>query len=144
MPTRVVLDSTVFAALFFSDPLSEETARAVNGYDEFYTIDLANAEVGNVAWKRIRIFHEERNQVMESLKAALIFIEDNCKVMPAKDFLPRAVIFGLEKDITVYDSLFLCAAEQLKTRLLSTDEGLFRKLQQRLSKEVPNLVQIPS
>ena len=144
MSTRVVLDSTAVAALFFRDPLSEEIARSVSEYDELHTVDLVYAELGSVAWKRIRIFQEERGQVMKSLKAALGFVENDCKVISAKDFLPRAVSFGLENEIAVYDSLFLYAARKLKTKLLSTDEKLFHKIQLRLDKAIRNLVYIPA
>lgn len=138
-----MLDSTAIAAIFFPDPLSERIEQALVQYDEFHTVDLAYAEVGNVAWKRVRIFKEDRAHTVKSLKAALEFIQNDCKVVESKDVLQQALTFGLDNDITTYDAIFVVAANRLKTKVLSADEKLFRKMRLQKSKKVRNLVMLP-
>ncbi len=50
MADRVILDSSVIAAIFFKEASSERAERAVENY-KLITVDLAIAEVANVAWK---------------------------------------------------------------------------------------------
>jgi predicted nucleic acid-binding protein len=139
--TRIVLDSSAIAAIFFPDPLSGQIEQALPKYDEFYTVDLAYAEVGNVAWKRVRIFKEDRAHTFKSLNAALEFIQNDCKVIESKDILRRALAFAVDNDITTYDAIFVAAAKRLKTKVLCADERLFHKIR---SKNVHNLVMLPT
>ena len=55
MRDRAVLDSGVIFALYFEVDASEMAVRAANEYSPI-TLDLAVAEVGNSAWKRVAFF----------------------------------------------------------------------------------------
>ena len=48
MQNKVVLDSSVIAAIFFKEEASERSERVVENYN-LITIDVAVAEVANVA-----------------------------------------------------------------------------------------------
>ena len=50
-----MLDSSVIAALFFTEPYSDWAEEIVRECDYLYTIDLAYIEVMNVAWEKIII-----------------------------------------------------------------------------------------
>lgn len=142
MPTRIVLDSTAIAALFFKDPFSEKIAKTITNYEEFHTLDFAYAEIGNVAWKRVHIFREDRDGVMRSLDMSSKFIEDNCDVIPSNKHLQDALRIALDNEITVYDALFLAVVKHFKTTLLTTDEKLYRKVKE--SKKIADLLTLPS
>jgi predicted nucleic acid-binding protein len=141
LSTKIVLDSAAISSIFFSDPLSDQTEMAIAKYDELYTMDLACPEVGNVAWKRVSFFKEDRKQIFDALKLALEFIRDNCKVISSSEIAPEAFSLAVDNNITMYDALFLGLAKRLRTKVLTADEKLHRKLQQ--SKKMQSLVTLP-
>ena len=141
MPTRIMLDSNIIAALYFKDPFSERVERTVANYDELHTLDLAYSEVGNVAWKRVCIFKEDAALISKSLDLAAKFIQNNCNISSSGDYLIDALHIGLDNRITIYDSLYLMVAMHLKIKLLTADEELYRKVH-RL-KKMENLVTLP-
>ena len=93
MQDRVVLDSSVMAALFFfRDSSSEKAADAIVEKD-LITVDLAIAEVGNVAWKRVVHFEEDRELTDQALQRCIAFILEACDLIAARD-LGSARTFG--------------------------------------------------
>jgi len=66
MRDRAVLDSGVIFALYFEEDASVRAEKAVNEYSPI-TLDLAVAEVGNAAWKRVVFFKENRDASLRSL-----------------------------------------------------------------------------
>ena len=141
MPTEVALDSTAVSALFFRDPYSERVEVALKKFDEFRTLDLAFAEVGNVAWKRINLFKEDYATSSRALSAAADFITTVCRVSESREILPKALEVGVKYDIPIYDALFLVLADNAKTRLLTTDEKLHRKASK--TEALKNLTLLP-
>ena len=74
MPDRVILDSSVIAAIFFKEESSARAERAAENY-QLITVNLAFAEVANVAWKRVALFNESKKisvSSSEDLKAHLL------------------------------------------------------------------------
>jgi predicted nucleic acid-binding protein len=127
MPTDIVLDSTAVSALFFRDPSSDRVEAALKRFDGLLTLDLAFAEVGNVAWKRISLFKEDYVTNSRALSAAVDFITNACRVTESREMLPKALDVAVKHGIPIYDALFLSLASGAKTRLLTTDERLHRK-----------------
>jgi predicted nucleic acid-binding protein len=136
-----VLDSTAIAALFFEDPYSDSIEKTLKTFDKFYTLDLAFAEVCNVAWKRIRLFKEDYTVTSRALSEATDFVQNVCHVTESREILGSSLELGVKHDIGVYDCLFLALAKRLKLRLLTTDEKLHKKL--TASKELANLTLLP-
>ena len=70
MRGRAVLDSGVIFALYFEEDAS---LRAVNAAKEYnpITLDLAVAEVGNAAWKRVASFEESKDATSLSLSGCI-------------------------------------------------------------------------
>ena len=127
MADSVVLDSSLIAALFFKDPHSDLAEEALQEFKTYHTLDLAFAEVGNVAWKRVYLFNEEYNITAQALEKAADFIASICQVAPSRDYLKEAFDVGVKEGLTVYDSLFISQAKRLKTTLLTVDSELHRK-----------------
>jgi predicted nucleic acid-binding protein len=123
MRDRVVLDSGVIFALYFEEDASLRAVNAANEYNPI-TLDLAVAEVGNAAWKRVAFFEESKDAAWLSLSKCLLFIK-SCTIMHSSDLAGHAYEIALENKTTFYDSLFLAAAEQEKVPLLTLDKKMY-------------------
>lgn len=126
MRDRAVLDSGVIFALYFEEDASE---RAVNVVDKLspITVDLAVAEVGNAAWKRVALFKENKDSTRASLSKCLEFIK-SCRVILTSDLAELAYEIALKNKTTFYDSLFLAAAEKEEVTLLTLDKKMYEKV----------------
>ncbi len=127
---KVILDSGVIAAIFFKEDASERAASAAEA-PELITLDLAYVEVANVAWKRVVIFKEPRELMLEALKSSSDFITGACDVIASEDLLDEAFKIAVSEKITIYDSLFVAASEREKIPLLTTDGKLHEKLNRK-------------
>jgi predicted nucleic acid-binding protein len=123
MRDRAVFDSGVIFALFFEEDASDRAERAANDYRPI-TLDLAVAEVGNAAWKRVAFFKEGRDESLRSLLSCLQFIR-SCMIMNSYDLAANAYEISLENKTTFYDSLFLAAAGQANAPLITLDRKMF-------------------
>ena len=123
MRGRAVLDSGVIFARYFEEDASKKAAKAANEYNPI-TLDLAVAEVGNAAWKRVAFFKESKDVAMLSLSKCLLFIK-SCTIMNSSDLAGSAYEIALENKTTFYDSLFLAAAQQGKVPLLTLDKKMY-------------------
>ncbi len=123
MRDRAVLDSGVIFALYFEEDASLRAEKAANEYSPI-TLDLAVAEVGNAAWKRVAFFKESKDAAWLSLSKCLQFIK-SCTVMNSLDLAGQAYEIALENKTTFYDSLFLAAAQQEKVPLLTMDKKMY-------------------
>ncbi|BCU71665.1 type II toxin-antitoxin system VapC family toxin [Stygiolobus caldivivus] len=134
----MILDSSVIASLFFRDNFSEKTAEIIssNAHEEFKTLDLAFAEVSNVAWKRVVIFGEDKEIALRQLRNAVNFIEDVCSVTSTEDIISDAIKLAVSEKLPFYDSAFLYLAIREKSKLLTTDLKLFNKVSNELKEYV--------
>ena len=74
MPDRAILDSSVVTAMFFKEEASPRALKIGNEYKPT-TVDVALAETGNVAWKRVVLYKEERTLVQDAFKDCCEFIK---------------------------------------------------------------------
>lgn len=123
MRDRAILDSGVIFALYFEEDASVRAVRAANECSPI-TLDLAIAEVGNAAWKRVAFFKESKDATWLSLSKCLQFIK-SCTIMNSSDLAGCAYKIALENKTTFYDSLFLAAAQQGKVPLLTLDKKMY-------------------
>jgi len=123
MSTKYVLDSSVIAAIFFQEPSSEKAASAVENH-ELVTVDLARAEVANVAWKRVTLFNEDRELITRAFKMSMEFIETSCKVIPTRELVEESFPMALKNKISFYDALFVSASLREGVPLLTLDKKL--------------------
>ncbi|MDQ1261083.1 MAG: hypothetical protein QG575_264, partial [Euryarchaeota archaeon] len=110
-------------ALYFEEDASVRAERAANEYSPI-TLDLAIAEVGNAAWKRVAFFKESKEATLLSLSKCLQFIK-SCTIMDSYDLAGSAYEIALVNNTTFYDSLFLAAAQQGKVPLLTLDKKMY-------------------
>jgi predicted nucleic acid-binding protein len=123
MPDKYILDSSVIAAIFFREQSSTKAVQAVQD-KELITVDLARAEVANVAWKRVTIFQEDPEIIKEALKMSMEFIDTICEVIPTSELVEESFQIALKEKVSFYDSLFLGASEKEKAPLITLDKRL--------------------
>ena len=124
----IVLDSSVIAALFFPEQYSSWAENIVKKAEILYTVDIAYAEVMNVAWKRISLLKEAEKDIILSLDDAIGFINEVCTVIETKKLFKQAINIAVNNKITVYDALFIALAKKKKTKLASLDKQIIAKL----------------
>jgi predicted nucleic acid-binding protein len=125
MRDRAVLDSGVIFALYFEEEASERASEAAYKLSPI-TLDLAVAEVGNAAWKRVALFKENRESARASHSNCLEFIK-SCTVICSSDLAELAYEIALGNNTAFYDSLFLAAAEREEVTLLTLDKKMYEK-----------------
>jgi predicted nucleic acid-binding protein len=126
MPDEVVLDSSVIAAMFFKEDASMRAQDAASNSD-LITLDLAIAEVGNVAWKQVVLCGADKDKTLVAFKKCQSFISEACELVRAEDLTIRAYNIAVETRTAFYDSLFLAAAEARQVPLLTLDRKLYGK-----------------
>jgi predicted nucleic acid-binding protein len=130
MPDRVIFDTSVIAAIFFKEDSSERAETAADNY-KLITVDLAIAEVANVAWKRVMFFDESKEIALKALRRSIDFITSVCEVITSQELLEDAFEIAIADKITVYDSLFIAASEREKVPLLTTDGKLYENVKSK-------------
>jgi len=126
MLDRAVLDSSVLAAMFFKEAASPRALKCASECDPV-TLDLAMAEVGNVAWKQVVFFGENRDRASDALQDCQDFIATACTIIKASDLSMKAFQIAVDDKISYYDSLFLAAAEREGFPLMTLDQKLQEK-----------------
>ncbi len=126
MPYEVVLDSSVIAAMFFKEDASMRALDAAAKSD-LITLDLAIAEVGNVAWKLVVLCGEDKDLTLAAFRKCQSFITEACELVRAEDLTIEAYSVSVETRTDFYDSLFLAAAERRQVPLLTLDRKLYEK-----------------
>ena len=132
MPDRVILDSGVIAAIFFKEESSDRAEKVAENY-ELITVDLAIAEVANVAWKRVIFFNESKEVASKAVKKSVDFILGVCRVISSQEVIEDAFEIAITDKITIYDSLFIAASEREKAPLMTTDRKLHEKVKSKRS-----------
>ena len=84
MPDRAILDSSIIVAMFFKEAASSRTLKCATECDPV-TLDLAIAEVGNVASKQIVLPGESKERILDALQDCQDFITVTCTIMKAFD-----------------------------------------------------------
>ena len=123
MRDNAVLDSGIIAAIFFPETISKKALAIAEGCD-CITVDLAFAETANVAGKRACLAGFDADTMKNALDECTAFIRETCQVLPAQDLLPPAYDLACSHRITVYDALFLAAAVQCGSPLITADKKL--------------------
>jgi len=123
MTGKTVLDSGVIAAIFFPEELTAKAIKKITWLD-CVTVDLALAEVANVAAKRILSGEGNPEDVKEMLRDTTVFIQDLCETIPSGQLIPPALDLACALNISLYDALFVAAAVRERGELFTADKEL--------------------
>jgi predicted nucleic acid-binding protein len=127
MPTEIVVDSSVVAALVTPEQYSNWASNKLSEYDEFHALDLNYYEVANA----IKYKKSDRFDAKDAAKAFTQAKEilDLYAVHNFSEVINNAVAIALEHNITVYDAAFLSLAQKIEAKLLTLDQKLAKKLE---------------
>jgi predicted nucleic acid-binding protein len=131
MLDKVVLDSSILAAMFFKEAASSRALKCAAECDPV-TLDLAIAEVGNVAWKQVVFSGESKDRALDALRDCQDFITTACALLKASDHTAKAFEIAVENKTSYYDSLFLAAAQEGDVPLLTLDKKLYEKVKAKM------------
>jgi len=132
----IVLDSSVIVALFFPEKYSDWVEELIGKHNHFLTMDIAYAEVANVAWKRIFFLKSDEEEVLDSLRDAIEFINQICEVESTKSIYTKGITTALNLGISIYDALFVSLALEKKALFATLDKKLISKLNNKNLKNI--------
>jgi predicted nucleic acid-binding protein len=130
MLDEIVLDSSVIAAIFFREKVSQRVEKVIENR-KLVTVDISAVEVANVAWKRVIFFDESTEITLKALKRCISFITIVCSNIPFQELLEIGFDIAITDKITLYDALFVAASEKGKSPLLTLDKKLYEKIHEK-------------
>jgi len=123
------LDSNILIKLVVAERDSDKARVAVRKFLGkgciLYTVDIALSESLNAIWKHVKI-HKDLNP--KDAKAAikdLVEIYGKLKILTTRELCKEAFERALVSDMTVYDALYILAAEKLHGQLYTADSKLY-------------------
>lgn len=120
----MIVDTNVIACAVLGPGESREPAlQALAAVDAIVVPDLFFAEYGNVVWQWARRLGVGVSELLGALDHAEALVE---RVVPSESLWRAAVGLALRRDHSVYDAVFVAAAEHVGTRLLTFDRRLLR------------------
>ena len=127
MPTEIVVDSSVVAALVTPEQYSDWASKKLLEYNDFHALDLNYYEVANA----IKYKKSEKFDAKDTLKAfnQATEILDLYAVHNFSEVINNALAIAIELNITIYDAAFLALAQKLNAKLLTLDEKLVKKIE---------------
>lgn len=132
MPDKAILDSNIIASIAFKEKTSLNALKAVVECDPI-TLDLAVAEVGNVAWKHVTLTGEDQQLTFDALRDALNFISGSCDIIRSLDLADSAYKISVENNVAFYDALFLAASVSEQVPLLTLDRKMYEKVKGKMN-----------
>jgi predicted nucleic acid-binding protein len=121
----LVVDASVALRWFIEAPGSPEASALLEGDDPLIAPDLVVPEVTNAAWKLARAGEITREHAERIAAAAP---SSFTALLGAAGLAVRALSLALELGHPVYDCLYLALAEAEKTRVVTADERLLRRV----------------
>jgi predicted nucleic acid-binding protein len=120
---RVVLDASVAVRLFLADEQGHEQAHALLDAgaatdDTFLAPDILVAEVGHALLRASRQERIARNSVAAAI---LALVDIGITFVPSADLVAPAAGLAMLAGLSVYDAVYLVAAETLDAPLVTAD-----------------------
>lgn len=114
--------------LIINEPGSNEAmaniASALKKGYALYTVDFALLEGLNVIWKHANVLKDFKREEAISATEDFAKIYDGLNVVSARDVRDQAIQIALTENITVYDAVYVAAAQKLKGMLYTADQKL--------------------
>ena len=130
---KLVVDASVGVKWFVPEPLSDKALAILedfrDGAVELYAPCTFMLEVASALRKYYVRGYVGRDLVLASLKVLRDI--DISYIEVGWDLVNRATAYSLEKGVTPYDAIYIVTAKDLKARLVTADEKLYRALRGR-------------
>jgi predicted nucleic acid-binding protein len=127
VPTEVVVDSSVIAALVTPEEYSDWASKKMAEHEDFHILDLSYYEVANALRHKTANKFNAKDAVNAFTEAAELM--NLHAVHNVFEVIADAMALALQLNITVYDAAFLSLANKLDLRLLTLDVKLTKKLE---------------
>ena len=116
----IVIDASTLAKFILKEEGWEEVAEQLKAGT--LSLDLVVKEVANAVWKRFRQGAVSREEAKSMLNALKEIQERAIKIEEELTYLDGAAEIAFNRDITIYDSLYIALAKQKGLKLLTADE----------------------
>ena len=127
-----VLDANVLVKLVIEEPHSKDVRKIVKELSMKappYTVDIALSEALNAIWKHVTVHKDlSYNEAVKSGKD-LKKIYEHLTHVPAEETGMEALRYALDKNITVYGSLYVALARSRGVPLVTCDSQLKEKVE---------------
>lgn len=127
---KLILDSSILSKLVLNELDSKEVRNEVTNFLKkgsiLCTVDIALAECLNVIWKHTNLLKDLKPE------EASLAIEDLTKlyddsITPTRELKDEAMHIAIAQNITVYDALFMAAAQKINGILYTADKSFAQK-----------------
>ena len=105
---------------------NEVTNYLKKGYS-LCTVDIALAECLNVIWKHTNLLKDLESEEASLAIEDLTKLYDDLAITSTREIKDEATQIALSQNITVYDALFIAAAQKINATLYTADKKLFAK-----------------
>ena len=122
------MDSNILVKLVLNEVGSKEARASIadalkKGY-ALHTVDIALVEGLNAIWKHANALKDLKMTEAMPATEDLTRVYEGLNIVTAREAAAKAVKIALEQNITVYDSLYISAAQKLKGILYTADRKL--------------------
>ena len=129
----IVIDSSAFSKFLMKEEDWEKVIPYLDPSLEPHAMDMLIIETTNVIWKYMRkyklITREQALGLYEQMKK--LVKEEVIILEPSEKYLQEALKIAVDYDISIYDSLFLTQAKNLRAELITSD-----KRQEEVAREI--------
>ena len=105
---------------------SEVTSYLKKGYT-LCTVDTALAECLNVIWKHTNLLKDLKQEEASLVLEDLTKLFDGLTITPTRELKDEAMHIAVTQNITVYDALYIAAAQKANATLYTADKKLRAK-----------------
>jgi predicted nucleic acid-binding protein len=114
-----------------NEPDSKEARNEVTGFLKkgytLCTVDIALAECLNVIWKHTNYLKDLKPEEASLALEDLTKLYDDLAITPTRELKDEAMHIAITQNITVYDALFIAAAQKTNATLYTADKTLCAK-----------------
>ena len=129
----IVIDSSAFSKFLLRGENWEKVIPYLNPRLEPHAVDMLIIETTSVIWKYMRkyklITREQALGLYEQMRK--LVREEVIMLEPSEKYLQEALKIAMDYDLSIYDSLFLAQAKNLRAELITSD-----KRQEEVAREI--------
>ncbi|WP_324735223.1 type II toxin-antitoxin system VapC family toxin [Thermococcus sp. SY098] len=120
----IVIDSSAFSKFLLNEEGWEKVIPYLDPDLEPHAVDMLTIETTNVIWKYMKKYKLiTREQAIGLYKQMTKLIGEEVIILePSEKYLQEALKIAMDYDISIYDSLFLAQARNLKAELITSDK----------------------
>ena len=129
----IVIDSSAFSKFLMKEEDWEKVIPYLDPSLEPHAMDMLIIETTNVIWKYMRKYKLiTREQALGLYEQMTKLVREEVVILePSEKYLQEALKIAINYDISIYDSLFLAQARNLRAELITSD-----KRQEEVAREI--------